>query len=186
MYRGLPSAATASHIHGPSVSTKNAGILHHLTPTQITNLLAGDLYVNVHTANNPSGEIRGQLCPTIIPLALNGANEPTPTGSPGTAVGFVVLVGKQFSVGLHYRDLTVAANNAHLHGTGLPGQSVGVLIPRNNASYFSGGFGVSGFLIGSETTTDAIAGHIVDGFTHLNIHTPGPFSGGEIRGQVTP
>ena len=34
-----------------------------LTPEQIKDLKAGNLYVNVHTAKNKGGEVRGQLTP---------------------------------------------------------------------------------------------------------------------------
>jgi hypothetical protein len=34
-----------------------------LTPRQIEDLKAGNLYVNVHTARNKGGEVRGQLQP---------------------------------------------------------------------------------------------------------------------------
>lgn len=35
-------------------------------------LLAFELYVNIHTANHPAGEIRGQIVPTPASLALLG------------------------------------------------------------------------------------------------------------------
>jgi hypothetical protein len=87
-YRGLSGAATAAHFHngaagaaGPVVQTicgapapallgpcpaGNSGLLTGtwtvpapLVPT----LLAGGLYVNIHTATNTAGEIRGQITP---------------------------------------------------------------------------------------------------------------------------
>jgi len=206
MYRNLPSTATAAHIHGPATASSSAGVLYNLVPfhrgplstqgvfagsvtlsdTDVTNLLNGDLYMNIHTALNPGGEIRGQLCSTITPIALNGANEP-PSGvaTPGTGYGYLGLVGKQLSIGLSYRDLTSVANNAHLHGPGTSTQNVGVLVFFNTAAYTAGGFGTSGFLIGSETTTDTIVSYIVDGLTYVNIHTVNN-PGGEIRSQVIP
>jgi hypothetical protein len=35
-----------------------------LTQEQAEQLMAGKWYVNVHTANNPAGEIRGQVVPS--------------------------------------------------------------------------------------------------------------------------
>jgi hypothetical protein len=34
-----------------------------MTELQLASLRAGNLYINVHTAANPGGEIRGQLNP---------------------------------------------------------------------------------------------------------------------------
>jgi hypothetical protein len=73
-YTGLSGAATAGHIHGPAAAGANAGVLvpfasaaspisgtATLTDVQIADLIAGKMYVNIHTAANPGGEIRGQL-----------------------------------------------------------------------------------------------------------------------------
>ncbi len=74
-YSGLTGPATAAHFHGPADATKNAGVAvpitnaasspaegsATLTDAQAADLLAGKYYVNVHTAANPGGEIRGQV-----------------------------------------------------------------------------------------------------------------------------
>ena len=74
-YEGLSGAATMAHIHGPATETQNAGIVIGfnnpvtspmsgqvtLTPAQFADLNSGKWYVNVHTAANRPGEIRGQI-----------------------------------------------------------------------------------------------------------------------------
>jgi CHRD domain len=74
-YSGLSGPATAAHIHGPAAAGTNAGVVipftgdlaspikgsATLTDAQIADLEAGKYYVNLHTAANKSGEIRGQL-----------------------------------------------------------------------------------------------------------------------------
>ena len=74
-YSGLTGAATAAHFHGPAEAGKNAGVAvpianpntspvegsATLTDAQAADLTAGKYYVNIHTAANPGGEIRGQV-----------------------------------------------------------------------------------------------------------------------------
>jgi CHRD domain len=74
-YSGLTGPATAAHFHGPAEAGKNATVAvpitgaatspaegsATLTDAQAADLLAGKYYVNVHTAANPGGEIRGQV-----------------------------------------------------------------------------------------------------------------------------
>lgn len=74
-YSGLSGSATAGHIHGPAGPSQNAGVTvpftnvnanpiagqATITQQQYSALAAGQWYVNIHTAANPGGEIRGQL-----------------------------------------------------------------------------------------------------------------------------
>jgi hypothetical protein len=84
-FSNLTAPATGAHIHGPATATANANVLFNLaamhlpagdatqggllfgsvvyTPEEASNLLAGLDYINIHTTNNPGGEIRGQLIP---------------------------------------------------------------------------------------------------------------------------
>ena len=80
-YSGLSGAATAAHIHGTATTEQAAGVLIDLEPNnggafgvsgtlsgtitltsaQVSNVRDGLTYVNIHTAANPGGEIRGQI-----------------------------------------------------------------------------------------------------------------------------
>ena len=74
-YSGLSGPATAAHFHGPAETGKNAGVAvaipnatsspvegsATLTDAQAADLVAGKYYINIHTAANPGGEIRGQV-----------------------------------------------------------------------------------------------------------------------------
>ena len=75
-YSGLSGPVTGAHIHGPAAPGANAGIVvpftgnlnaqpvqgqAQITPQQLGDLAAGMWYVNLHTAQSPGGEIRGQL-----------------------------------------------------------------------------------------------------------------------------
>jgi hypothetical protein len=78
-YQDLTSATTGAHFHGPAPVGQNAkvqipiekGALASpikgsatLAEQQVTDLMAGQWYFNVHTVQNPSGEIRGQVLPS--------------------------------------------------------------------------------------------------------------------------
>ncbi|MDX8453853.1 CHRD domain-containing protein [Mesorhizobium sp. VK9D] len=73
-YSGLSGPAVAAHIHGPADKGANADPVipfeklkspikgsATLTDAQAADLEAGKYYVNVHTAKNKDGEIRGQI-----------------------------------------------------------------------------------------------------------------------------
>jgi hypothetical protein len=76
VFSGLTGAPVAAHFHGPAGEGVNAKPQipvkgnplasplegkATLTPDQAKDLLDGKWYFNVHTAANPSGEIRGQV-----------------------------------------------------------------------------------------------------------------------------
>ncbi|MGZ5287534.1 MAG: CHRD domain-containing protein [Flavisolibacter sp.] len=80
-WQGLTAMASAAHFHGPALPGATASPVVTLTMTnngvagtstgnatltdaQEQDLLAGRWYVNVHTPNNPPGEIRGQVSAT--------------------------------------------------------------------------------------------------------------------------
>ena len=74
-YSGMTGPVTAGHFHGPAPAGTNAGVAlgfapplaspivgtATLTPAQVDQVKAGLWYVNLHTAANPGGEIRGQV-----------------------------------------------------------------------------------------------------------------------------
>jgi len=77
-YEHLTGPATAAHFHGPAPVGQNAGVQvpipkdelaspikgsKELTDAQVTDLMGGKWYFNIHTKDHPSGEIRGQVMP---------------------------------------------------------------------------------------------------------------------------
>jgi CHRD domain/FG-GAP-like repeat len=103
----LTSNVVAGHIHGSAVSGVNAPVLFNLspaggaafgsvanlsfavTPAQVANLKAGLFYFNVHTSNNPGGEIRGQImkAPAVVDMSGDAKTDfvvVRAAGGPGT------------------------------------------------------------------------------------------------------
>lgn len=76
-YSGLTGPVKAGHFHGPAAAGANAGVAlgftgsvespikgsATLSAAQAADVLAGKWYVNLHTAANPGGELRGQVMP---------------------------------------------------------------------------------------------------------------------------
>lgn len=150
-----------------------------LTTAQLGALLQGEIYVNIHTAANPNGEIRGQLQSNIrrvYAFDLCGAQEAPAVNS--NAVGSAVVSVDNGNTNLHYQvvadGLSGPATAAHFH-TGQVGVSGPVLLPVDVPSPASGG-------VISINGNDAVA--IENQNIYLNVHTAAN-PGGEIRGQVT-
>ena len=74
-YSGMTGPVTAGHLHGPAAAGANAGVVvpfagplaspivgsATLTPAQVDQVKQGLWYINLHTAANPGGELRGQV-----------------------------------------------------------------------------------------------------------------------------
>ncbi len=136
-FTDLSGAATAMHIHGPATTNESAGVLISLIPYSfpaadatkggviygnilvptnvVSDLLGGLTYVNIHTALNPGGEIRGQL----IPLAVSNTPPqvvcpPDSTVECGTETQLAVAAsdpdGDAFTVVWYVNGLPVKTN----------------------------------------------------------------------------
>jgi hypothetical protein len=75
-YRGLAGKTISAHFHGPANEGENAKTMITISPLaspikgaailtedQAKALLGGYMYIDVHSAKYPGGEIRGQLTP---------------------------------------------------------------------------------------------------------------------------
>ncbi|GGD58864.1 CHRD domain-containing protein [Caballeronia grimmiae] len=77
-YAELSGPVTMAHFHGPAPVGQNAKVQvpvdkralsspmkgqATLTEPQVTDLMAGQWYFNIHTQENPTGELRGQVMP---------------------------------------------------------------------------------------------------------------------------
>jgi hypothetical protein len=141
-------------------------------------LLAGNLYVNVHTDVYLNGEIRGQLDPAacVSFLAqLDGAQEVPPNGSPGTGRADFTLWGdrSRLHLDLAVQGLTSPITGSHLHRAppGVNGPVVHDIGPFMTRI-------VRDLVPSGQDVDDLLAG-----LFYVNVHTSA-FPGGEIRGQV--
>jgi CHRD domain/PEP-CTERM motif len=96
-FTGFPISVTSgSYVHtfnmldaatwNPSFVTANGGTAAGAEAALLTGLAAGQAYLNIHTVNNPGGEIRGFLAP--VP-------EPATWGLTGLAVAGILFFGRK-------------------------------------------------------------------------------------------
>jgi hypothetical protein len=140
--------------------------------------------VNVHTAVNPEGEIRGQLNTFAPPADFNavmlGMNEVPPVDTPATGVARFQLNSSMNM--LQYEVLVsdiISITAAHIH-PGAPGQNGPPKIPL-----YPGGdtFGPGDPLTGTAELDAQDLLDLLTGYLYINVHTSAN-PGGEIRGQI--
>ncbi len=207
-YSDLTANATASHFHiaaagtngGVSVDFVSQGFqtgntsgeyvrVITLTEVQAAALMAGRMYVNIHNARFPGGEIRGQILydkPLFQAEPVNGifsgAQEvPANTSSAtGTVQGSYDPKSGLLGIKVNYAGLTANATAAHIH-TAPRGVNGGVQI---NFAPLGFTFGAQSgtfskvILLTATQATDLLAGNL-----YVNIHNAN-FPGGEIRAQL--
>lgn len=150
-----------------------------LTNAQISDMIEDSVYLNVHTALNAGGEIRGQLVQQtdyLFDAFASSAQEVPVNASPASAVGSFVMsaVSGKIDYKVVANGLTGPITSAHLH-YGRFGVNGGVAFPL----VISGNT-----LVGSITpSTNGFLDSMFNGLIYLNIHTAAN-GGGEIRGQV--
>lgn len=193
---GLSGAIMGAHLHmgaigvsGPVVVDLTANIsgntvIASIDPTAIlTDLLAGNIYINLHTAANPNGEIRGQLLrdnKIAFDALMNGAQEAPPVTT--TAIGLANLKLNTTLDTLTYdivlNGLAAPASGAHIH-MGTVGNA-GPVIYDMTAGI--NGNRITGMATGA-TLTNSFLSDLLKGNFYVNVHNS-VNPNGEIRGQV--
>ncbi|MEO5681020.1 MAG: CHRD domain-containing protein [Chitinophagaceae bacterium] len=199
-YQNIAAAISASHIHSAAAPGVNAPVLFTLTNTgglsgtlttsvtlntaQEADLLNGLMYVNVHNASFPGGEIRGQLTTTTAANQtfyftgkLSGAQENPANGSAATGDATALLdklSGEVYLTG-SFSGLAASASASHIHrgATGSNGPVIVGLSPT---------LSTAGSITGNSFVSTSFADSMIRGLTYVNVHNAS-FPGGEIRAQ---
>ena len=149
-----------------------------LTAAQAEAFAGGGLYFNAHTAENPSGEVRGQIGREVFAAQLSNAQEVPVNASGAAGNGLINLdpVTKKISAKIALTGMTATA--AHIH-TGILGANGPVLFDLRETASGSGIWinAVDVVLSDAQITT------LKAGGLYFNAHSAA-FPGGEIRGQI--
>ncbi len=180
---GIVRPITADFTGNTAMGMWTSDDFQPLTAALIEDLLAGNLYINVHTADNPGGEIRGQVLPPVRRAALDGAQEVGPVTTDAAGQGLFTLTPTGLSFDIRVKELSGPITGAHFHNAafGVNGPIVRILTTDF----------VGGVATGIWTSADAqpLTAVLIDqleiGNLYINVHTADN-SGGEIRGQIVP
>ncbi|MDY0067035.1 MAG: CHRD domain-containing protein [Steroidobacteraceae bacterium] len=155
-----------------------------LTAEQVNDLLAGRLYVNVHSAAYPNGEIRGQIRPqdvTVLVTRMSGENvaPPVETTAVGLAGATVHRVGNVATIHVQSSGAD-DGDAAHLHVAPPAENATAALLDLTQNAAAPGQWSAE-----QQPITDADEASLDLGQWYADIHTPG-FPGGVLRGQFEP
>lgn len=216
---GMTNLATASHIHeaavgsnGPVVTNLGADAVYTRNGATLTatfrdikhlgtplTLLRGGAYYNIHSAQFPGGEIRGQLIArpkrlyAVIDVPQEQAAQPQLNLAGLNDVGGAVMIydptTNRISLRTSVFNFNNTLNNSHFH-EGAPGISGPVVHNLGNnansappaipSTYTT----ANGFIAGSfEGTYSGDPIRLLTGGAYLNYHST-TFAPGEARGQV--
>jgi hypothetical protein len=193
-------AATMAHIHNGIAGTNGPIIVNFvqsgtdpnrwdaeagstLAADQVNELLAGQLYVNVHTAAFPGGEIRGQIRPQGIDVAIaamDGNSVVPPVVN--SAAGFAAMTVNEAAntATIHVQSTGVDdATEAHVHNA-LAGQNASAPL----FSLMKDPAVPSHWLLEGQSVTQADRDALAANSLYVDVHTPGALAGA-LRGQLS-
>jgi hypothetical protein len=175
IHRGAPGANGPIAFDLGDPASPVQAVWTGMTPADIADLLAGNLYVNIHTGGRPEGEIRGQILPrTVDSFAFfaNSAQQVPPVISPAAGQCFADLGDDAATLFIRCTHNVTQATVAHLHDAPA-GQNGPVVFDFPGGSPFESNVPMSPRLVAD----------FAAGFLYVNVHSV-DFPDGEIRGQL--
>jgi hypothetical protein len=151
-----------------------------LSAANVAAMLAGNTYLDIHSAAFPAGEIRGQINPEVYEFHfdLEGAQQVPPNASPGSGTCTIILheITGVVIVDGAYRGLLGTVVGAWVHHA--PAGAIGppFLFPTDSG-------GTSGTFSATDWLAPEHVKAMLAGNTYVNVRTT-VFPPGEIRGQV--
>lgn len=195
---------TAAHIHSgfagtqgdviivlDAVADSNGTMFSSPDNSAIINLLGldgGHYYFNVHSTENPAGEVRGQILTSTaqaVRIELGGEQENPPVTDTvvanASALGYFTVNTETQDVYANVRTRGFEATAAHIH-SGFAGKNGDVIIALEDVSPE----GETGTVFQSPANSQAVnLSNLLNGGYYLNVHSS-QNPAGEVRGQITP
>ncbi|WP_456427582.1 CHRD domain-containing protein [Rhodocaloribacter sp.] len=202
---GLSGDVTAAHFHNAPAGT-DGGVMRTITDDFDGNtafglwtandaepltgeataaLLEGDLYLNLHTAANPAGEVRGQVFPSSgwgFTASLDAEQQTAGVSSDATGTASFTLTEAGLVFNVTVEGLSGPITAAHFHNapTGADGPVVRTITGEFDGATAHGVWTEAD----DEPLTGEMMRELLAGNLYLNVHTAAN-PGGEIRGQIT-
>ncbi len=149
-----------------------------LTAAQMDNLRAGRWYVNVQSAANPNGEIRGQIARRVIVANATGAQEVPANASTAQAKGLIAYdpLTRGVQAKLVVSGFNATAAHIHMAAAGVNGP-IALELPS-----VAGEPGAWASAADAKLTAEQALALLSDGM-YFNAHSEA-FKAGEVRGQI--
>lgn len=202
-------AGTPAHIHAGMAGSNGGvakklavaadddslgGMFHHsqnrveLNADEKAVMLDRGFYLNIHSANYPAGELRGQIlgeATTYFTATLSGTNEVQPVATSGYGAAIGEVKDSTLIVSGSFNGLVSPLNTevgSHLHQAG-PGSNGGVQVPL---TFTLGDMDTTGTYAASSNTftlSQELKTGLFDEEMYVNVHTD-EYGAGEVRGQM--
>ncbi|MDP4192408.1 MAG: CHRD domain-containing protein [Bacteroidota bacterium] len=160
-----------------------------LTRELIKALMTGQIYVNVHTPNNPNGEIRGQLLINEgwgFTASLNGLQEVPPDTSAASGTAALTFTPNGLIYDLSITGIKPTSLGFNKAPVSQSGDSVrDILSEANGALTVSGAWITAGRLGGLDSLNNDHISSLFNGDLYVNAASA-TYPSGEIRGQILP
>ncbi|MFP5245124.1 MAG: CHRD domain-containing protein, partial [Thermoanaerobaculia bacterium] len=179
IHRGLPGDTGPAIFDFGDPSSPVTATWTGMTSDDIGDLLAGRLYVNIHTAGRPNGEIRGQILPRtvdLVPFTADGAQVVPPNATASTANCTADLNDAATAMAVQCTHTVAGAESAHIHYAPFGTNGPIIFTFPSPASPLNANVPLNAEQVAAFAAT----------FLYLDIHAPGTEEdpGDEIRGQI--